>query len=328
MTLKVTDGPAADTGAATGAPSPTRIERTAPVLASRDRFGMSVHPSVHLVQVSRCVVAEHVQELVVMHLPVSREIRREAARAVSRPAEARLHPQLPDGSRHAAAVDRVRGGIAVLLAMWHDQCAVAYLRDVDHVARIASYCLAQTPTARTLRAMLVAMAPDISAPYVVGATLEAILDQLASGVALYDASGRMVRLNAAGERITRQPVRAGETMGDRLLRFHMRDIYGAPMPVADSPSGRALRGAVVSQMECIIDGQHGQDTWLRCSAAPLKDEHDIIQGAAVIFDDITEQRILSREEARQRSLAEAMIEHTFSGMAVFDVSDAFRCTPP
>ena len=189
----------------------------------------------------------------------------------------------------------------------------------------ASYCLAQTPTARTLRAMLVAMAPDISAPYVMSATLEAILDQLASGVALYDASGRMVRLNAAGERITRQPVRAGETMGDRLLRFHMRDIYGAPMPVADSPSGRALRGAVVSHMECIIDGQHGQDTWLRCSAAPLKDEHGAIQGAAVIFDDITEQRILSREEARQRSLAEAMIEHTFSGMAVFDVSDAFRC---
>ncbi len=155
----------------------------------------------------------------------------------------------------------------------------------------ASYCLAQTPTARTLRAMLAAMTPDVSAPlWVVGATLDAILDQLVSGVALYDASGRMVRLNPAGERITRQPVHAGETMGDRLLRFHMRDIYGAPMPVADSPSARALRGAIVSQMECIIDGQHGQDTWLRCSAAPLKDEHDTIQGAAVIFDDITEQR--------------------------------------
>jgi PAS domain S-box-containing protein len=189
----------------------------------------------------------------------------------------------------------------------------------------AAYRLAQTPTARTLRAMLEAMTPDVSAPYVVGATLEAILDQLASGVALYDASGRMVRLNPAGERITRQPVRAGETMGDRLIRYHLRDVSGAPMPVADSPSGRALRGAVVSQMECIIDGQHGQDTWLRCSAAPLKDEHGAIQGAAVIFDDITEQRMLSREEARQRSLAEAMIEHTFSGMAVFDVSDAFRC---
>ena len=48
----------------------------------------------------------------------------------------------------------------------------------------AAYRLAQTPTARTLRAMLEAMTPDVSAPYVVGATLEAILDQLASGVAL------------------------------------------------------------------------------------------------------------------------------------------------
>lgn len=155
--------------------------------------------------------------------------------------------------------------------------------------------------------------------------LDAILDQMASGVALYDASGRLVRLNPAGERITRRTVHLGEEMDDRLMRYRMRDANGTPMSLENSPSGRALRGEAVPQMECIIDGQHGHDTWLRCSASPLRDDEGAIQGAVVIFDDITEQRTLSREEAHQRALAAAMIEHTFSAMAVFDVSDAFRC---
>jgi signal transduction histidine kinase/DNA-binding transcriptional ArsR family regulator len=186
------------------------------------------------------------------------------------------------------------------------------------------YQFAATPLARTLRAMLTTLTPAAVPPESNG-TLDAVLDQMASGAALYDATGELVRLNPAGERITRRVVREGEDMGQRLARYQMRRLDGTPMPVEESPSGRALRGEVVTRMECVIDGQHGPNTWLRCSAAPLKDAFGAIQGAVVIFDDITEQRRLSHEEARQRTLAETMIQQTFSGMAVFDVSDAFHC---
>lgn len=187
------------------------------------------------------------------------------------------------------------------------------------------YQFASSSLARTLRTMLTAVMPVAPALPEPSGTLDAVLDQMASGAALYDISGELVRLNPAGERITMRVVHEDEAMGERLARYQMRRPDGAPMPQEESPSGRALRGEVVPRMECLIDGQHGPTTWLRCSAAPLRDEQGAIQGAVVIFEDITEQRRLSHEEARQRALAEAMIQQTFSGMAVFDVSDDFRC---
>jgi PAS domain S-box-containing protein len=206
---------------------------------------------------------------------------------------------------------------------------LASLKRVGAIIRIDDveecYQFAPSPLARTLRTMLTSITSGSPVLPESSGTLDAILDQMASGAALYDASGVLVRLNPAGERITMRVVREGEAIGARLDRYQMRRPDGAPMPQEESPSGRALRGEVVAQMECVIDGQHGPDTWLRCSAAPLRDEQGAIQGAVVIFEDITEQRRLSHEEARQRTLVEAMIQQTFSGMAVFDVSDDFRC---
>ena len=188
-----------------------------------------------------------------------------------------------------------------------------------------SYRLAGTAFARAMCTMLSSMPPTPLAPHSMNVTLDAIVDQMASGVALYDIAGVLVRLNAAGERITRRAMRPGETMADRLVRYQMRRPDGTTMPVEESPSGRALRGEIIPEMECVIDGQHGPETWLRCAAAPLKDDHGAIVGAVVTFEDITEQQKLFHEEARQRALASAMLAHTFSGMAIFDATDAFRC---
>ena len=223
-------------------------------------------------------------------------------------------------ARLAAAAGLSADALAKPLATLQRLGAIVRADDAEE-----RYRFAPTPLARTLRAMLVAMTSVAVALPESSGTLDAVLDQMASGAALYDAAGELVRLNPAGERITRRVVREGEVMGQRLARYQMRRPDGAPMPAEESPSGRALRGEVVAQMECVIDGLHGPDTWLRCSAAPLKGEFGVIQGAVVIFEDITEQRQLSREEARQRALAEAVIQHTFSGIAVFDVTDAFHC---
>ena len=203
-----------------------------------------------------------------------------------------------------------------------DLVAVGIIISTEELGK--SYQFAPTHLARTLRAMLRSTIASAMLPADSG-TLDTILDQMADGVALFDAAGRLVRLNPAGARITRRTLRQGEAMDERLARFQMRQVNGEFMSIEDSPSGRALRGEVVTHMECLIDGQHGPETFLRYSAAPLREEDGTIQGAIVIFEDITEERRLSQEEARQRSLAAAMIEHTFGGMALFDISDAFRC---
>lgn len=189
----------------------------------------------------------------------------------------------------------------------------------------ASYTFSQTPLARTLRAMLGATTPEVTASYMVSATLEAILNRMASGVAFFDISGELIRLNSAGVRIIGRGVLPSESISTRLMNYDLRRTDGTPMPVEDSPSARALRGETVSMIECLINGQHGPNTWLQCNAEPLRDRQGAIYGAVSIFEDITEQRLLSREEARQRELAAAMIEHTFSAMAIFDASDVFRC---
>ena len=194
-----------------------------------------------------------------------------------------------------------------------------------------SFDIAETPLGRTVRAMLRAT-PDASAATetadltrVVPAGFDTILDQMASGIAIYDREGVLVRLNPAGERITGSPAIPGEPQGERFSRYTLRCPDGNVMPLEMSPSGRALHGETISDMECIIKGQHGHDTWLRCSASPLRDEHGAIQGAVVSFVDISEQHHLSHKEAHQRTLAQAMIENTFSGMAIFDANDNFRC---
>lgn len=189
---------------------------------------------------------------------------------------------------------------------------------------VGSYQFATTPLAGVLRAMCASVTREQDEPRSESVILATLFDQLNSGVALYDASGVLVHLNPAGARIMGQTFIPGEAQADRLERYEMRRSDGTIMPVSESPSGRALRGEVVSEMEGIID-VHGRDIWLRYYASPLRDAHGAISGALVIFDDITEQRMLSHEEALQRSLAETMIEQTFSGMAVFDATDAFRC---
>jgi PAS domain S-box-containing protein len=198
-----------------------------------------------------------------------------------------------------------------------------------------SFGIAETPLGRTVRAMLQPTPNDSSAAspatdssqlsHMVPASFAAILDQMASGIAIYDREGVLVQLNPAGERITGCPAIPGESQADRIARYALRCPDGNVMPVEMSPSGRALHGETISDMECIINGQHGRDTWLRCSASPLRDDHGAILGAVVSFVDISDQHHLSHEEAHQRTLAQAMIENTFSGMAIFDANDNFRC---
>lgn len=155
--------------------------------------------------------------------------------------------------------------------------------------------------------------------------LATVLDVLPAGVAIYDAQGRLVQQNASAVQITGRVNVSTEGAPRRQARYAMRGPDGKPLLESQSPSGRARRGEVYTDMQCVISGADGEDTWLLTSGAPLRDEAGALAGAVVVFQDVTAQRALEREVKAQRDRAEVMIENTPFGVALFDATDAFRC---
>lgn len=133
--------------------------------------------------------------------------------------------------------------------------------------------------------------------------LESILNYLASGVAIYSPSGELLYMNPAGGRMTHHYLVPGENVAARRQRFSLRLPDGTPMPEAESPSGRARRGETFADMECVITGRHGEETYLLTSGAPLVDYQGTIQGAIVIFSDITRIKALDRQRDEFLSIA-------------------------
>ncbi len=127
-----------------------------------------------------------------------------------------------------------------------------------------------------------------------------ILEALPVGVVVAEApSGLRTFANRrAQELIGAGYVRLGE-VGDEERT--VQDLGGAPVPGDRIPLSRALRGETVVGEELVLPLLHPPVT-VRTHAAPLTDPEGTILGAAVAFDDVSEQK---RVEAEQRFLKEA-----------------------
>lgn len=173
------------------------------------------------------------------------------------------------------------------------------------------------------------------------ARFRTLLDLLPAGVAIYDAQGELIDLNATGQRMTQRQVLPGEAAPDRQARYAMRHADGSMMPEEESPSGRSRRGIAFTDVEYIIDGVHGPDTHILTSGTPLPADSPLEgtigatagdpttsgepSGSIVVFQDVTELRRLERLARGQADLAEAIIDSSPFGIALFDVTDDFHC---
>jgi PAS domain S-box-containing protein len=68
------------------------------------------------------------------------------------------------------------------------------------------------------------------------------------------------------------------------------DPDGVPVPGAETPAGRALRGEAVGAEDFLYRRPDGRPGWLRVSAAPIRGRHGPVTGAVVVFDDVTRER--------------------------------------
>ena len=144
-----------------------------------------------------------------------------------------------------------------------------------------------------------------------------VLDQIPSGVVVFDATGRVAFINAAGRRIGDDagvsPVPASTT--EMARRLGEADT-GRPVRADTTPAARALRGELVPAQEYAFAGTaETGPVFLRIAAGPLRDEHGALVGAVAVFSDVTREHELladlrrSEEALRTRTRQlEALVE--------------------
>jgi signal transduction histidine kinase/PAS domain-containing protein len=134
--------------------------------------------------------------------------------------------------------------------------------------------------------------------------LEATFASMADGVAIIDPQGVFLRMNDAGQRITRRAVIDGESPTALRARFALRRTDGAALSEDLMPSIRAIRGETFHSAEYLVDGQDGPDTVISVSGAPLRGMDGAARGGVIIFRNVTQVRRLERrtQEALQSLL--------------------------
>lgn len=138
--------------------------------------------------------------------------------------------------------------------------------------------------------------------------LQLLGDHPAVALAVTDASGRVTLSTPALERM----------LGRRVESFTEREMasFGACDPmggrtlgVHELPLARAVRGEVVVDEVLRLTRSDGRTVYLRCSAAPLREEGHAVGGAIVLVYDVTVEWLALRKQAELRDRLVSVINH-------------------
>ncbi len=130
------------------------------------------------------------------------------------------------------------------------------------------------------------------------AEMETLFESMAEGVAVFDTSGRLVRLNRAGAALAGlSPAKALMLSATALGTGISEVVAGTDFGLTRHPLIlRALKGEVVTGEGLTITRANGVQVSLRISAAPLNDKQGEVTGAVAIMEDITERLEYQREQ--------------------------------
>lgn len=114
-----------------------------------------------------------------------------------------------------------------------------------------------------------------------------VIESIAEGVIICDGDGALVLSNHAAGRMLGRSFDVGMSLETLAQTLGMRTLDDAPVPVAETPLARSLRGDVFQHYEVRVSNALGDDLVLSCSGAPLLADDGAIDGAVVVFRDMT-----------------------------------------
>ena len=156
--------------------------------------------------------------------------------------------------------------------------------------------------------------------------LSAIFASMVDAVFVYDADGRIVRMNDAAAALTE----VGESLASTALPLRargaiieLRDLDGRVLQREEWPVTRALHGEHLigaAAPDVRARTPDGRDLILNVSGAPLLDAQGQVRGAICVSRDITERKRLERELAERATELESIFATQAEGVVYADTS--------
>lgn len=120
------------------------------------------------------------------------------------------------------------------------------------------------------------------------AELDATISAMSDIVLIYDPSSRIIRMNAAAERILGYTAEdLHQPVGERLAKYRVETSEGQPFRAEDTPQMRALRRGESSHGTVMVQHAPDRTIWLSVSAAPIHLPDGRLLGAVATMTDIT-----------------------------------------
>ena len=144
------------------------------------------------------------------------------------------------------------------------------------------------------------------------AELEAIFESTTQPLAVTNASGQLVRTNAAYTRLLGVPAQWRDLgIAERAQRLNLQTDDGQPVVPGQLPGVRALAGEAVYGMQVRVPREDGSYAYLSVSSAPIRRAAEV-SGAVTSFTDVTELRRAQdalRDAVARRDEALAIVAH-------------------
>lgn len=116
--------------------------------------------------------------------------------------------------------------------------------------------------------------------------LAGVIASIAEGVIICDGVGRIILTNQAAEVMLGRAL-GGFTAVDVAEFLALRALDGRPVPPDETPLARSLQGAMYQNAEFRVTSGTGRELVISCSGAPLQADDGMIDGAVVVFRDMT-----------------------------------------